>query len=127
MANNINTIDNFKVFEKFDTIDNFKVFENFRRVAMDDLTLLDATIFRGRAVDKALKDKTATLERSINHLSILPAHDALCLLKNSLAIPKLLYILWTSLCADNPLPDEFDLVLKTGLKKILNAQLSGNH
>ena len=38
------------------------------------------------------------LDRAINRLSLLQAHDALCLLKNSIAMPKLLYILRTSPC-----------------------------
>ena len=56
MANNI------------DIIDNFTVFKNFRKAITEDLTLLGAPIFEGRGVEKALKDKTATLERSITRL-----------------------------------------------------------
>ena len=96
-----------------DIVDNFMVFENFRRVAKKYLTLLG----EGRAVDKALYKNTATLEMSIKRLSTLQDHDAFRLLNNSLAMPKLLYILRTSACAGSPILDEFDLVLKAVLKK----------
>ena len=61
---------------------------------------------------------------SIKRLSTLQSHDALCLLKNSIAMPKLLYILRTSPCANNPLLQQFDMVLKNALKTMLNVQLS---
>ena len=38
-------------------------------------------------------------------------------------MPKLLYILQISPCANNPLLQEFDMVLKNGLQTILNVQL----
>ena len=60
-------------------IDKFSIFKDFKRVAADDLTILDAPVLEGRAVDNALKDKIATLERSIKRLSTLQSHDALCL------------------------------------------------
>ena len=110
--------------KNFDIIDEFAVFKAFKRIAIEDLTLLGAPILEGRAVDNALQDKIATLERSITRLSKLQSHDALCLLKNSLAMPKLLYILRTSPCVNNPQLHEFDRMLRAGLERILNIQLS---
>ena len=52
------------------------------------------------------------------------SHDALCFAKEPLAMPKLLYILRTSSCANKPLLHEFDRVLRAGLESILNVQLS---
>ena len=57
-------------------------------------------------------------------LSLLQAHDALCLLKNALAMPKLQFILRTSPCAGKPLLTTFDGVLHNGLSKILNVELN---
>ena len=57
-------------------------------------------------------------------LSLLPAHDALSLLKNSLAMPKLLYLLRTEDCSSNQLLDEFDNKLQTGLSEVLNVDLN---
>ena len=85
----------------FDQIDKFPVFKDFRRVAKEDLILLGAPILEGKAVDKALIAKITDLERSVERLSLLPPHYALCLLKNALAMPKLRYILRTSPCAGN--------------------------
>jgi len=43
---------------------------------------------------------------------------------NSLAMPKLLYLLRTSECADNPLLSQFDNTLRAGLTRILNVDLN---
>jgi len=45
-------------------------------------------------------------------------------LKNSLAIPKLLYLLRTADYCGNPLLDEFDNKPQTGLSKVLNVDLN---
>ena len=105
-------------------IDKFSIFKDFKRVAAEDLTILGAPVLEGRAVDNVLKDKIATFEISIKRLSTLQSHDTLCLLKNSIAMLKLLYILRTSPYANNPLLQQFDMVLKNELETILNVQLS---
>jgi len=46
------------------------------------------------------------------------------LLKNSLAMPKLLYTLRTSDCSDNTLLSQFDNALKAALSVILNVDLN---
>ena len=71
-----------------------------------------------------LKDKVVTLEKSIKCLSLPTSHYSICRLKNFIAMPKLLYTLRTSPCAGNPLLQEFDHVLRTGLETIVNVQLS---
>ena len=48
------------------------------------------------------------------------------ILKNSLAIPKLLYLLRTSQCSDNPLLRQFDDTLRTGLITILNVDINSD-
>ena len=80
----------------FNIVDKFPILNNFKRIELEDITLLGAPVLEGRAVDNALKDEIVTLERSITRLSTLQTHNALCLLKNSIAMPKLLYILRTS-------------------------------
>ena len=74
----------------FDKIDKFLVSKDFRRVAKEDLTLLGAPILEGKAVDRDQNANITDLQRSVERLSLLPAHDALCLLRNALATPKLL-------------------------------------
>ena len=53
------------------------------------------------------RKKISHLERSVERLSLLQAHDTLCLLKNALAMPKLQHILRTSPCASNPLSNRW--------------------
>ena len=60
----------------------------------------------------------------MQRLSLLHSHDALVLLKNSLSMPKLLYLLRTADCTDNPFLTTFDNTLKSGLSSILNVDLS---
>jgi len=50
----------------------------------------------------------------------------LVILKNSLAIPKLLYLLRTSQCSDNPWLKQFDDTLRTGLITILNVDINND-
>ena len=46
------------------------------------------------------------------------------LLKNSLAMPKLLYLLRTTHCSGNQLLEVFDSTLRAGLSKVLNVDLN---
>ena len=57
---------------------------------------------------------------TISHLNLLHAHDALVILKNSLNMPHLLYMLSMSDCHDYPLLPKFDATLRSGLSGILN-------
>ena len=62
----------------------------------------------------------------MKRLSLLHSHDALVLLKNSLAMPKLLYLLRTADCSGNPLLAGFDGTLRTGLCSVLNVDLTND-
>ena len=85
--------------------------------------MLGALVMKGRAVESALESKLWDLEKAISRL--LPAHDALVLLRNSLAMPKLLFTLRTSPRAGNPLLTTFDETLRDGLySAIMNVQLT---
>ena len=90
------------------------------------MTLLGAPIHKGKAQDKAIQDKIDDLTTAVERLKHLQAHDALVILKNSLAIPKLLYLLRTSQCSDNPLLRQFDDTLWTGLITILNVDINND-
>jgi len=92
------------------------------------MTLLGAPVLKGKAQDKAIPDKIKIddLTRAVECLKHLQAHDALVILKNSLAIPKLLYLLRTSQCSDNPLLRQFDDTLQTGLITILNVDINND-
>jgi len=87
------------------------------------MTLLEAPVVEGKAQDKAIQDKIDDLIRAVECLKHLQAHDALVILKNSLAIPKLLR---TSQCSDNLLLRQFDDTLRTGLITILNVDINSD-
>ena len=87
----------------FDLIDQCPVFNQFRRVQQEDMTFLGSPVLPSRAMDRVLQDKIDDLGRAIKRLALLQANDALCLLKKSIAMPKLVYGLRTSPCFDNSL------------------------
>jgi len=64
------------------------------------------------------------LEKAVDRFSFRHSLDAPVLLKNSLAMPKLLCTLRTSDCSDNPLLAQFDSTLRTALSGMLNVDLS---
>ena len=111
------------IMEDFSQLEQFQVFKDFIRVFKDDMTLLEAPILQGRALDTALRTKVEELERAINRLKLLRAHVALALLKSSISIPKLLYLLRTSNCFKHPKILKYDAVLKDELSAILCVDL----
>ena len=88
------------------------------------MNMLGAPVFKGPVQDAAITHKIDQLTRALGRLSLVHSHDALVLLKNSLSMPKLLYLLRTADCSDNPLLITFDNILRSGLSKILNVDLS---
>ena len=74
--------------------------EGFQRIELDHLCLLGAPILRGPATDNCLRKKCVEINKGISRLLMLQAHDAMIILKNSLSIPKLMYILRTADCCD---------------------------
>ena len=86
--------------------------------------LLVPPVVSGKAQDAAIQQKIDELDRDTKRLSQLHAHDSLVLLKNSLAMPKLLYLLRTADCSGNQLLEVFDSTLTAGLSKVLNVDLN---
>ena len=66
------------------------------------MILLGTPETKGKTQDKAITDKIEQHRKAIDQLSLLHAHDALVILKNSLTMPKLLYTIRTSDCSDKP-------------------------
>ena len=75
-------------------------------------------------ISQAIINKRSDLKIMSTRLSYMPAHDSLFLLKNALAIPKLMYILRSSPCFDNDELINYDNDLRNMLSKILNIDLS---
>ena len=89
-------------------------------------TLLGAPLLVGDAMDNALSTRCADLERSIQRLKLLSAHDSLILLRSSFSAPKLLHTLRSSPCTDHPTLNQFDILLKAGISAITNSYLSAS-
>ena len=73
----------------FELVDQYHIFKDFKLIAKEDMNLLSEPILEWKAVNTALQANIKDLERSVELLSLLQAHDALCFLKNALAMPKL--------------------------------------
>ena len=107
--------------KKFSDIETFN---DFRLIRLEDMTLLGAPVIGSQAMEATLKEKIRLLENAISRLQELNSHDGLTILRNSLGIPKMQYILRTSNCAGRPELTEFDEKLRSGLVDILNVELT---
>lgn len=87
-------------------------------------TLLGSPIGGLEAINNVWELKISQLRSMGDTLGTLQAHDALCLLHDALAMPKVLYILRTAPSFVFPLLATFDAVQKTLLESICNIQLS---
>ena len=94
-----------------------------RLISKEDLTLLGAAILP-EAIDSMLIPKREKLKLMAQRLTQIDKHDALVLLKNCYAIPKLTYILRTVPCFKRlDILHTYDLVIKEALEGILNTSL----
>ena len=75
-------------------------------------------------MDNALEKKIADLEVMTTRLSLLPAHAALFLIKNALAIPKLIYVMRTAPYYQSKKLMTYDNTLKASLASLLNVELT---
>ena len=98
-----------------------EVFKEFIRIPRQEMTLLGASILQGPALNEALTTKVDDLDKTVNRLKLLHAHNALVLLKNRISMPRLLSILRTSDCHSHSLLVKFDDTLRDGLSSILNV------
>ena len=97
--------------------------DGVRLVQKEDLTLLGAAILP-EAFDNMLTSKREKLILMVQRLAEIDKHDALFLLKNCYAIPKLTYLLRTVPCFTKPdILHTYDLVIKEALEDILNTTL----
>ena len=89
-----------------------------------DPCLLGSPIGGPQSSNQVLSTKKASLERLGERPRLLHSHDGLCLLKNALALPKVLYVLRTAPCFDSPILPELDSLQKSLLEDICNVHLS---
>ena len=90
----------------------------------DKASLLGASLTEGLSLNDALYAKCGELSRAIGRLSLLPAHEALTLLKSSLSAPKIMHMLRCSPCFGNEALEQFDSLLRSGLCTITNLAVT---
>jgi hypothetical protein len=90
--------------------------------AKTEVTLLGAPLHKV-SIEKILTAKMGDLETLCNRLCLLPKHHSLFLLRNALAIPKLLYILRTSPCFHSSALNNYDNSLRQTLSTVLNIDI----
>jgi hypothetical protein len=73
--------------------------------------LLRAPLHAGQVLANALKNKSEVLQRAVDRLRLVPAHDALALLRLSFSAQRLMYILRCSQCHGHPALTAFDGLL----------------
>ena len=97
---------------------------SIQHVSTASAMLLGAPIGGNKSINDVLTDKLHKLHRLSSRLRLLNAHDALFLLKNCFSIPKLMYTLRSAPCYKSQLLLEYDDVIRSTLKDILNVALS---
>ena len=93
-------------------------------VNSSELTLLGAPICID-GIDPVLESKTEKLKLMSQRLQEIENHEALFLLRNCMAMPKLMYFLRTAPCfLRSDVLQSFDAVVKETLVNILNISFS---
>ena len=87
-------------------------------------TLLGSPLGNVDCVSAVLEEKLVNLARIGNRLVHLTAHDSLILLRHSIAIPKLLYVLRTAPCFLSPRLPAYDEKLCSIVSSICNVHMT---
>ena len=95
-------------------------------VSPTQASLLGSPIGDDDCVSAAIQEKVQALERLGERLKRLTAHDALLLLRNCFALPKLMYILRTALCFRSPALQSYDDCLREILSHVTNNHLESD-
>ena len=75
-------------------------------------------------MDDILRGKCEELARGMYRLCLLDAHDALILLRAAVGHPTIMNVLRAVPCVDNPALEHFVSMLRSGLSKVVNCELS---
>ena len=96
-------------------------FSEFKQICRNRATLLGTPIGSVGMFDSILVSKVDKFGERLLHLS---SHDGLLIHRNSMAIPKVLYILRTAPCYLSDQLNNFDDALRSILSDVLNVDLS---
>ena len=96
---------------------------NLCRVNPDDILLLGSPIGELNSINTAITSQLHALKTMSSRLHHFHKQNALLLLRQSFAVPKLLYILGTAPCCFSPMLATFDQELRSILANILIVSL----
>ena len=96
---------------------------SFRSVSCSNATLPGSPIGDVDCVDEVIMRKIELLQLMGERLNLMCSHDALTLLRNSFAIPRLLFTLRTAPCLLSGHLKSFDDILRSTLSNIVNINL----
>jgi Reverse transcriptase (RNA-dependent DNA polymerase) len=95
---------------------------NFEECALNDACLLGSPLTE-QGIDAAVLACQVKLQTALPRLHLMSAHEALFLLKNSLAVPKLQFTLRTAPCFIGSGVVSFDMVVRAALSRSLNLAI----
>ena len=102
----------------------FSAFQGFAHVNPNQVSWLGAPLLQGPALDASLAKCCEVLAKAIERLQLLQGHDALILLRSCFSAPKMQFILTGVSCFEHPSLDIFDGLLRHGIGRITNSNLS---
>lgn len=85
--------------------------------------LLGSPIGSKSSIDKSISSKIAALKVLGERITLLQAHDALCLLRSAFTLPKLLFLLRTAPCYQSQKVADFDQLQRALLESLCNISL----
>jgi hypothetical protein len=98
--------------------------QSFSCVSVADVSLLGAPLFAGPVLDADWSQRCSDLSRAVGRLGNIASQDALILLRASFGAPKVQHLLRCSPSVNNPGLQAFDDILKSGVQKIANSDIS---
>ena len=99
----------------------------FRYCTTNNAIILGALFVPGPAMDLALGKKLDDLERASDRLQLIPAHDALVLLRASCSAPKLMHVMRSLPCAGHTLLSDIGNSLHLTLSIITSVTAQTNN
>ena len=91
----------------------------------EEASLLGAPL-HVQLIDKAIEEKCEALQLAMVRLKHMSAHEAIFILRNSLSVPRLQYILRCAPCFGSPLTARFDDLVLQALSSCANIELNSS-
>ena len=100
-----------------------KELPHLKITSIEDTVVLGSPI-APRGIRNEIMSKQEALKRMVSKLELIDPHQAFVLLKNSMAIPKLTYLLRSSPAyKEADLLQEFDEIVRSSLSQITNVDI----